>query len=132
MESKVWFISEAGSCGARRMDSCPKGNAPHWQSVGKRFYRWREGTHVEIAQSAPTVLLKVVTQWSDHLYSFKHSSSSIPGMVYSYFLEVVSQNCGTLCHGHNYHHLVNGGGFSLYIKTAHGIYLSPWEGTTCP
>ena len=40
-----------------RADSCPKADSPHCQSGGKSFYRW---LHAETAQSALTVILKLV------------------------------------------------------------------------
>ena len=43
------------------MDACLKADSPHRQSVGKSFYRQREGLHAERAQSALTVIFKLVT-----------------------------------------------------------------------
>ena len=59
-ERKVCFILDAGN--RRVWDRClSKGwlPVPHSQSVGKSFYRWR-GLHAETAQSALTVILKLV------------------------------------------------------------------------
>ena len=66
------------------------------------MYRWREGVHAETAQSAVTVILKLVMQWSDqcHLDCFKYSYALVPGSVCSHFLEASSRNCGSLSHGY--------------------------------
>ena len=65
MERKVCFISDASNWageGGRpsrgRHPSTP--NHHHRQSLGKSFCRWREGLHAETAQSALTVILKLV------------------------------------------------------------------------
>ena len=49
-------------------------SATYIQQVGKSFYRLREGLHAETAQSALTVILKLVIQWTDqrHLDCFKY------------------------------------------------------------
>lgn len=46
-----------------------------------------------MSQSAPTVILKLVMQWSaqHHLDCFKYTQSSVPRSVYFHFLEVSLQ-----------------------------------------
>ena len=61
MERKVCFILDAGNLWGRAYTG-PKANSPpHPQLVGKSFYRLREGLHAETAQSALTVILKLVS-----------------------------------------------------------------------
>ena len=61
VERKVCFISDAGNLWGRAYTG-PKANSPpHPQLVGKSFYRLREGLHAETAQSALTVILKLVS-----------------------------------------------------------------------
>ena len=59
------------------------------------------GATCRAAQSAPTLILKLVLQWSDqgHLDYFQCSESLVTGLVFSHFLEAGSWNCGSLCHG---------------------------------
>ena len=75
MERKVCFILDAGDWergeggeGAR-VDSCPKNQ---W---ARAFTDGGRGLHAETAQSALTVILKLVMWWSDqrHLDCFKYS-----------------------------------------------------------
>ena len=76
----VCFILDAGNCGGGegRVDSCPKADSPppptdhQWASA---FIDRGRGLHAETAQSAPTVILQLVMQWSDqcHLNCFRYS-----------------------------------------------------------
>ena len=59
VERKVCFILDASNRRGGRT-SVQRATPHHWRSVGKSFYRWREGLHVETAQSALTVILKLV------------------------------------------------------------------------
>ena len=68
VERKVCFISEAGNLslgggGVGRVGrTCVQRptSRPCWQSVGKSFYRRREGLYVETAQAALTGILNLV------------------------------------------------------------------------
>ena len=63
MERKICFILDASNQGGKegRVDSCPKADStPPPETGHKSFYRQREGLHVETAQSALTVILKLV------------------------------------------------------------------------
>ena len=42
------------------MDICPEADSPHWQPVGKSFYREQEGAPCKTAQSALTVIFRLV------------------------------------------------------------------------
>ena len=56
-------LSTLGAGGVReKPDSCPKSDSPHPQPVGKSFYRQEEEArlHTETAQSARTIILKLV------------------------------------------------------------------------
>ena len=60
-KGKVALFQSLATAGWRA-DSCPNADSlpRHWQSVGKSFNRWGEGLHAETAQSALTVILKLV------------------------------------------------------------------------
>ena len=80
VERKVCFIPETDNQGRRQTHV--QRPAACCQSVGKSFekgvsgvYGWREGLQEETAQSALTVVLKLVMKWSDqcHFDFFKYS-----------------------------------------------------------
>ena len=100
MERRVCFIPVASN-GGRRRTPVQRPTA-HCPSVGKSFYRQREGAACSTAQSALTVISKC-HRWSGqhHLDCFKHSPSSVPGSVCSHFSEASSRICGSLCHGYS-------------------------------
>ena len=52
-------------------------------------------------QSALTVILNSVIGDLTSIILIKYSYSSVPGWVYSHFLEASSWNCGSLCHNYN-------------------------------
>ena len=105
MERKVSFVLDASNRGGGRtlVQRPTPPRVPPDKQGARAFTDGGRGLHVETAQSALTVMLKLEMQWSDqhHLDCFKYSSSSVPGLVCSHFLEVNSQNCGSLCHDYN-------------------------------
>ena len=74
VERKVCFISEASNGRTPVQGLTPPPLTISGQE-SKSFYRWREGLHAKTAQSALTVTLKLVMQWSNqcHLDCFKYS-----------------------------------------------------------
>ena len=80
VEKKVCLIAEASNRG--RADLCPKANSPA-DNQGARAFKGEcqgcigggRGLRAEAAQSALTVVLKLVTLWSDqrHLDCFEYS-----------------------------------------------------------
>ena len=93
-----------------RADFCPKSPSPRprpgWQPGGKCFYRWREGLHAERAQSALTVILKLVMWWFDqrHLvlstvdlqfqgWFFPISLRPVLGVVAAFVMATVRLSC---------------------------------------
>ena len=98
-ERKVCFIQENNSLG-RKQTLCPKANSlltDQGEEILMRSFRGisgGRGLHAETSQSACTIILKLVIQWSDqcHLDCFKYSQSSVPGLVCSHFLEASSWN----------------------------------------
>ena len=76
MERKTCFISEADNLGGVGVDSCPKADFPPIDYQWARAFMG-EGSelHGETAQTALTVILKLVMRWSDqhHPGCFKYS-----------------------------------------------------------
>ena len=98
VERKVCFILEASNQWGR-VDFCPMVNSPWLATSGQELLQMeRGGLFTEIVQSALTVILKLVMQWSDqcHLDCLKYSSSLIPGSIFSNFFEASLLNCGSL------------------------------------
>ena len=87
------------------MDSHPKADTlPHnWQSVGKNFYRQREGAMCRNSTVSSDSHLETDHQWSDqsHLDCFKYNQSSIPDLICSRFREASSRNCGSFFYGYS-------------------------------
>ena len=70
------FILEAGHWGGiRGVNSCPQANSPTDNQWARAFIVRERGRHTETAQSALTVILKLVIRLSDqrHLDCFKYS-----------------------------------------------------------
>ena len=44
-----------------RVDVCPKMDSPNWHQWGKSFYRQRQGATCRTAQSALTVILRLIS-----------------------------------------------------------------------
>ena len=70
VERKVCFILDASNWGGwRRADSCPKAiSPPPRQSVGKSFYRWREGAawrNSTVSSDSHLEIGHAVIWWSD-------------------------------------------------------------------
>ena len=78
VERKVYFVLDAGNGGGEwdMGGLLSKGQLPTTDNQWARaFIDGRRGLYVETAQSTLTVILKLVTQWSDqrHLLCFKYS-----------------------------------------------------------
>ena len=76
VERKVCFILDAGNWAAGRVDGCPKADSPHpRQSVGKSFYRQREGPTCRNNAVSSDSHLEIGHRLSDqrHLDCFRYS-----------------------------------------------------------
>ena len=106
VKREVYFILDASNW-ARGQIPVQRLTDPHWQSVGKSFYRWREGaTCRNISQLA--VIFELGHQWCDSVILIVLSTvNSVPGSVCSYFLEARSQNCGSLSQLQSGNHVVH-------------------------
>ena len=94
------FISDSSHWGRGWwVDIGPEVDSPHWQPVGKSFYRQKEGAACRKSRVSSHSHLQIGHQWSDqhHLGCFRYSSRSclFP------FLWGQFWNCGSLCHGHH-------------------------------
>ena len=71
-----------------------------WQSMGKSFYRWREGAPCRNTSEGH---LEIGHQWSEkhHLDCFRYSFPFQGWISLFPFIWVNSQNCSTLCHGYS-------------------------------
>ena len=79
VERKICFISDAGNCGGgqtsvQRPDTPPRHTHTNKQGI-RNFIDRERGLHAETAQSALTVIWKLVMCWSDkrHLGCFRYS-----------------------------------------------------------
>ena len=74
MERKVCFILDAGNCGGG-WTPVQRPTPPADNQWARAFIDGGRGLHAETAQSALTVILKLVMLWSDprHLDCFKYS-----------------------------------------------------------
>ena len=88
--------------GIGKVDSCPKVNSPPDYEWARAITGGGRGLHVEKAQSALRVILKLVMGGLiSHLDYLKYSLSSVPGSGCSHFFEASSWSCGSLCHGYS-------------------------------
>ena len=67
LEAGKWWLEVGGWTSVQRSVPLPG------QPVGESFYRHREGLHAETAQSALTVILKLVTGGLTSIILFKYS-----------------------------------------------------------
>ena len=89
------FVEEASSLG-KRETPVPKKQLPPPCCSGAGALKgecWGRGARAEIAQSALTVLLKLIVPWSDQCYTGWFKYSSIPEAVCSCLREAISQSC---------------------------------------
>ena len=108
MEMKVCFILDAGEGEGSEGGLLSKVNSPHPDKQWARAFVDRgRGLHSESAQSALTVILKLVMSWSDqhHLDCFEYITSvlnihlvhlvlsTVSGLVCFHLLEASSWNC---------------------------------------
>ncbi|KAI4549828.1 hypothetical protein MG293_002158 [Ovis ammon polii] len=105
VERKVCLILDAGDCREEAgVDSCPKADTPpcNRQSVGKNFYRQREGAIWRNSKVSSDSHLEIDHWWSDqhHLDCVKYNQSSVPDLVCSRFCEASSRNCGSFYYGY--------------------------------
>ena len=129
MERKICFILDAGTWG-RWGGLLPKGRLPpHLDKWGRVFIDGGRRLHAETAQSALTVVLRLVTWWTDqcHLDCFRCSNSSIPASVCFHFFEGNSRSCDSCCHGYSLAitrlSLPPPGGAFIIYKRAHRTWL---------
>ena len=104
------FILDAGNRGMGRVDACPKADSTPTPTPTPRDNQWAtafidrgRGPHAETAQSALTVILKLVicALISVLLIVLSTVSLQVQGPFFPYFSEANSQNCGSLCHGYS-------------------------------
>ena len=137
VERKVYFGVQHPGWGLGVGERTSKGQLPivsQWAGAFKGGFQGCKGggrrLHAETAQSALTLILKLVMWWSDqhHLDCFKYSWSPVSGWVCSSSLELW-QFMSWLQSGQyvvKFFHLGVGVGFSIY-KTAHRMWLRIWS-----
>ena len=97
LEAGKWWLEVGGWTPVRRLAPLPG------QPVGKSFDKHREGLHAETAESALTVILKLVTGGLTSVILIVLSTVSLQfhNRFVPIFLEGSSLNCGSLRHGYS-------------------------------
>ena len=118
-----------------KVDICPKADSPRWKPVRESFMNRRRRQHADIAQSALTVILKLVTgdlaRVSLVVYTQLIFSSGVNLFL---FLEVSSKQLRQLTSwlqsGHHVGNFSTWCSFSINSSrdVAQNIICSPWEG----
>ena len=105
VERKVCSVLDASSCGEGGLLS--KGRLPpshpHDNQWARAFIGWGRGLHAETTQSALTLILKLVMQWSNqhHLDCFLRTVNlQFQGLFVPISLRPVPWNCSSLWHGY--------------------------------
>ena len=97
MDRNVCLISDASNSGSGGKGSTrvQRPDPPTDNQGARAFIGWGRGLHAETAQSAPTIILKLVIRCltKHHFNCFKHSSSLVPGSDRLHFLEASPWNC---------------------------------------
>ena len=134
VKRKVCFILDPGN--GWKADACPKAYPPsplpHWQPMGKSFYRLRNGVTCRHSTVALTFTLKLVISGLTGIIFIVLSTMNLQFQDWLVSISLSFWNCGSFIswlrsglHVVNFYHLVEDS-VSIRLNMAQNIIRGPW------